>query len=62
MRQCSLSINAWPWKAKVHAMTQIEFSAKRTVLLEETKLFVFLSDKFTAHQFQRRSIQLYPRG
>ena len=36
-------------------MKQIESSAKRTVLLEETKLFVFLSDKFTGHQFQLRS-------
>ena len=54
---CSLSING----ESEDSMKQIESSAKPTVLLEETKLFVFLSDKFTAHQFQPRSA-LYPRG
>ena len=48
---CSLSING----ESEDLMKQIESSAKPTVLLEETKLFVFLSDKFTAHQFQPRS-------
>ena len=51
MRQCSLSING----ESEDSMKQIESSAKPTVLLKETKLFVFLSDKFTAHQFQLRS-------